>query len=773
MTPPLGPNCPGRRGFLLGVAASASGLLVACSSMSDLARVGTPLSVGAFEGPDQAIRMNAWVRIAADGAVSVSLQRAEMGQGVSTVLPLLVAEELDCDWKRVRFVLEQPGPLHGNVRILYESLPFREDEEGLHVEAARWVAGQAARLGIVLTGGSTSVRDAWMPLRLAGASARQMLLAAASARWKLSAATLRTEAGQVIAADGRRIGFGELAADAVRQTLPERLDLKPPERWTLLGRPVPRLDASDKSTGKALFGADIRLPGQLYAAAVMAPSAGARLLECSLDEVRAQPGVRAALIAPSYLGSNPAVVVVAENTWAAQKAAEVLRPRWDTSKTDGFDSDAYQRVLLDALERGKRQSWRREGELQDLIRGPGLRRVDAEYQTPFLAHAALEPQVCTALFHRSGRRPSLEIWVPTQMPTIAMRVASAAADLPVDAIRLHPTLIGGGFGYKGLPDAIAQAVSAAKALPDQPIQVQWTRAQDLMLDAYRPAAAARLSAWIDRDGQLRAWRHVSASASVVQSSLGRTAPSWVAGLVPDKTTIEGAFDNAYTLGAVEVDHCIVPCPVPVGFWRSVGHSHQAFFVETFLDEVAVAAGSDPLGYRRKLLETKPRHLRVLNAAADAAGWSSAPGPGRARGIAFHPSFGSLCAQVAEVSLRKDGTVQVDRVVCAVDCGTALQPDLVRQQMEGGIVFGLSAALHGAIRFVHGVAQASNFDAYPLLKLAQAPEVETVILNSGAALGGIGEVATPPIAPALGNALYALLGERQRSLPFAAQKRIKA
>jgi isoquinoline 1-oxidoreductase beta subunit len=755
-----------RRRFLLGIVAGVSGFAVGCSALSDIARVGVPVPADADPGGEGAIRMNAWLRIGADGAVTVSLQRAEMGQGVATILPLLVAEELECDWARVSYALDEPGPLHGNVRLLLESLPFRDDQTGVGVDAARWIAGQSARLGIVLTGGSTSVRDAWILLRMAGASAREMLLAAAASRWKLAASALRTESGEVIAPDGRRAGFGELASDAARQALPTALRLKPPDRWRLLGQSVPRIDTPEKVTGQAVFGADVRLAAQLQAAVMMAPSAGAALLSCPLDEARAQPGVHAVVIAASVLGLNPAVVVVADNTWTARRAAAMLRPRWDTSSTGGFDSATYQRALLAALDGDAQTVWRREGRLREQIGRPGVRRIDAVYQTPFLAHAALETHCCTALYRDSAAQASLELWAPTQMPTVSIMVAAAAAELPSDAIRLHPTLIGGGFGYKLLPEAIVQAVIAARAVPNRPVQVQWTRAQDLMLDSYRPAAAARLEAWLDSSGRVLGWRHRSASASVVQSIVARSAPAWLVGLIPDKTTVEGAFDKSYDLGAVEVDHCVVQCPIPMGFWRSVGHSHQAFFVESFIDEVAHAAGSDPLAFRRRLLATKPRQRKVLDAAADAAGWLRPLGPGRARGLAFHESFGSLCAQIAEISLRRDGTIKVDRVVCAVDCGTALHPGLVRQQMEGGIVFGLTAALFGEVRFANGIAQVSNFNDYPLLTLAQAPEVETVIVNSGEPLGGIGEVATPPIAPAIANALFTLTGERHRILPLA-------
>lgn len=759
-----------RRRFLLAVAAGGAGLSLGCTSITDRARVGAPLPQSEAGRGNDPVQMNAWLRIAPDGRVIVSLQRAEMGQGVSTVLPMLVAEELGCDWSRVEYSLDAPEPVHANVRILLESLPFREDESGFPVEASRWIARQAGRLGIVITGGSTSVRDAWMPLRLAGASARMMLLVAASERLKVGPDRLRVVRGEILAPDGQRLSFGSLAADAARQSIPAEIALKPREQWTLLGRSVPKLDVPAKTSGKAIFGADIRLPGQLYAAVRMAPTTGASLVASELESVRARAGIAAALEVPSIFGSNPGIVVVSNSHWAASKAAGTLEARWDESRTRGFDSAAYQKQLSGALDQSGGRIWRREGRLPEVLKRGDLRRIEARYETPFLAHAALEPHCCTALYRFEAGRASLEIWAPTQLPTVTVMVAAEAAGLKRDAVRLHPTLIGGGFGYKGLPDPVVQVVTAARALPNRPVQLQWTREQDLTHDTWRPAAAARLTAWVDDEGRVVGWRHSSASASIVQSMMRRTLPAWAAGLVPDKTNVEGAFDKAYDLGAQEIGHQIVPCPIPVGFWRSVGHSHHAFFVESFIDEVAAATGQDPLEFRRRLLIGKPRQLRVLNAAADAAGWAHPPGPGKARGIAFHESFGSICAQVAEIRGLGDGSFQVERVVCAVDCGTALHPEMIRQQMEGGIVFGLTAALFGEVRFVNGAAQLSNFDTYPMLSMAQTPRIETMILESDAPLGGIGEVATPPIAPAVANALFALTGNRARRLPLNASHR---
>jgi len=758
-----------RRSFLLAVLAGGAGLSIGCSSITDQTRVGAPVPGPTSDGTGP-VPMNAWLRISPDGSVTISLQRAEMGQGVSTVLPMLVAEELECDWARVTYALDEPKPIHANVRILVESLPFREDQQGLMVEASRWVASQTARLGVVITGGSTSVRDAWMPLRMAGASARIMLVGAAAERLKVDPRTLRVERGEVIAPDGRRLNFGSLAAEAARRPTPSEIELKPRSQWTLLGRSLPRLDAPVKTTGGAVFGADVRLPGQLYAMVLMAPTAGASLLACDLEPALKQRDVAAAVASPGLFGANPGIVVVARSSWAARKAAQLLRPRWDLKRTAAFDSQRYQQQLTAAIETVPGRIWRREGDLRGVMKRADLRRIEAEYETPFLAHAALEPHCCTALYRTEGREPRLEIWAPTQLPTVTLMVAAKAAGLSRDAVKLHPTLIGGGFGYKGLPDPVIQAVTAAMALPNRPVQLQWTREQDLMLDTYRPAAAARLRAWVDSEGRILAWRHASASASIVQSMMARALPQWATAFVPDKTNVEGAFDKAYELGAQEVDHRVVPCPIPVGFWRSVGHSHHAFFVESFIDEVAVACQLDPLEFRRRLLAGKPRQLRVLNAAAEAARWGHPLGPGRARGIAFHESFGSICAQVAEIALGEDGRLRVERVVCAVDCGTALHPEMVRQQMEGGIVFGLTAALFGEVRFVNGEAQVRNFDTYPMLSLSQTPRVDTVILESDAPLGGIGEVATPPIAPAVANALFALKGTRVRRLPMNASER---
>lgn len=756
-----------RRGFIFGVVAISGGMSVGCASITDVDRVGASgASPGASDGP---VALNAWLRIATDGRVTVSLQRAEMGQGVSTILPLLVAEELDCDWQQVGYVMEDPKPVHANVQVLFESLPFRSEESGVQVDAARWVAGQAAKLGIVITGGSTSVRDAWMPLRLAGASARRMLVQSAASRWGVDVDSLWTDSGVVIAPDGRRASYGELVATASVEKPPTQLSLKSRSQWKLLGKSVPRIDVPAKTTGAAIFGADVRLPGQLYAAVMLPPSAGARLLDAPLEAIRRKPGVVAAIKADSVFGSNPAVVIVADNFWAAREAAKSSEARWVLGPAESFNSASYRQSLRDALELSG-TSWRREGRIRDVSSTSGLQFVEATYETPFLAHAALETHCCTAIYRTDDREPILEVWAPTQLATVTLMVAADAAGLPKDAVRLHPTLIGGGFGYKGLPDTVVQAVVAAKALPNRPVQVQWTREQDLQFDTYRPAAAARLGAWVDSTGKVVGWRHASASASVVQSLMTRALPRWVASLVPDKTNVEGAFDKSYDLGVQEVDHRTIPCPLPVGFWRSVGHSHQAFFVESFVDEVAHSTGQDPLAVRRRMLAGRPRELRVLDAVAEAAGWGRPIGLGKARGLAFHESFGSICAQVAEVARGEDGLLRVERVFCAVDCGIALHPDMIKQQMEGGVIYGLTAALFGEVSFENGRAQPSNFDGYPLLTLAQSPTVQTVIVDSGKALGGIGEVSTPPIAPAVANAIFVLTGQRTRSLPLATQHR---
>jgi isoquinoline 1-oxidoreductase beta subunit len=764
--PGIDPVDASRRRFLVGMLGLGGSLVVGCATAAPQGRVGNP---AAFPAPADETSLNAWLRIAPDGKVTVAIARAEMGQGVTTSLPMLVAEELGCAWGDVRFELVVPQKVHGNVLIVREGLPFRPDDTGPMAEIARWLAPRIAGQGTLITGGSTSVRDAWVPLRMAGATAKYALIASAAARWQIAASELRAQDGYVVAPDGRKLGFGELAAEAARIRLPADVPLKSPKDYVLLGRSLPRLDVPGKVDGTARFGADMRPAGLLFAAVQMCPVAGGTLVSFDDAKARAMKGVVAAAPFGSVFGSTPGVVVVAGDSWTAWRAAEQIEAKWAEGAHAAFDSDTYLTTLKKALADERGSTWHSTGDLAS-VSGAAARRIDVEYSVPMLAHAALEPATCTALYDTTGAAPRLRVWMPTQMPDLNAQIAAKAAGIPVDRVTVQPTFVGGGFGYKGLPDPVVQAVTAAKTLPNQPVQVAWTREQDIQYDLYRPPVAARSSAWIDADGRAVAWQQKSASPSMLHSFVSRSAPGWVARRIPDRTSVEGAFDTSYEFSALAIEHVTVPATVPLGFWRSVGHSQQAFFVESFMDEIAHATKRDPLDLRIELLTSAPRHRKVLEAAAGRAGWGRPLPEGTALGLAVHESFGSICAQVAEVRRDRDGAVSVKRVVCAVDCGRALHPDMVAQQMEGGIVFGLTAALYGAITMRNGRVRQSNFGDYPLLDGARAPRVETIIVPSDRELGGIGEVATPPIAPALCNAVFRLTGIRVRNLPIADQVR---
>jgi isoquinoline 1-oxidoreductase beta subunit len=508
----------------------------------------------------------------------------------------------------------------------------------------------------------------------------------------------------------------------------------------------------------------------LYAAVSMCPVAGGTIASVDDKVALAMHGVVKNMRSPAVMGASPSVVVVAKDFWTAHKALALVKIVWDEGAHAAYGSESNLNKMIEALNTQKGSLWHADGNLATVERS-GARRIDAVYTVPLLAHAALEPATCTALYETSGKVVRLKIWAPTQTPAAYVKAAAKIADITEDNITIQPTLIGGGFGYKGLIEPLLQAVVAAKALPDTPVQVQWTREQDIQHDLYRPAAVAHASAWLRGEGQTgqwAGWRFRSASASVIDAFVARMVPTWLANRIPDKTTIEGAFDNRYKVDAQEIYHIKLPTTAPIGFWRSVGHSHQAFFVESFVDEVAHALKRDPLKHRLRLLVNTPRYARVLQAATDKANWTKSREPNTALGLALHESFGSICAQVVELRRNEAGAIHIERVTCAIDCGRAIQPDIITQQVESAVIFGLTAALYGRITMNAGRVEQTNFTDYPLLTLARSPIIDTIIMPSDEAPGGVGEVGTPPIAPALCNAIFRLTGKRIRDLPIANQ-----
>jgi isoquinoline 1-oxidoreductase beta subunit len=736
-----------RRGFLVAGAAAGGGLVVGCAQGETV----SPLAAGAKPGE---AALNAWLKIAEDGTVTVAAPRQEMGQGVYTGLAQLVADELDADWSRVRVEQAPVDKVYANTALLLNALPFEAEDDGLAASASRWAVRQVAELlGVQATGGSTSLRDAWVPMRQAGAAAREMLIAAAAARWGVAAGECTTRDGQVRhAGSDRALGYGALAAAAARQTPPERPRLKQPGELRLIGVDRPRLDVPAKVDGSARYGIDVRPEGLVYAAIAMPPTAGGRVISYDGAAAKRQRGVVA------VVPVEGAVAVVAAHYWQARKGLQALNAAFE-GEHPGLGDATIAGWLEAGLDSGDARSYREEGDVAAVLAG-AAKVVEATYQAPFLAHACMEPMNCTARV-ADGR---CEIWTGNQAPTLVAFEAAELLGLSMRDVTVHTPYLGGGFGRRAEVDAVRQSVLIAKALPGRPVQLIWSREDDIRHDMYRPAAMARFRAGLDAGGRLLAWQARHASPSASNAYTARILP-WAAMDGPDKTNAEGSADLPYGIPDIAVTHALVKTPIPVGFWRSVGHSQNAFFTECFLDEVAAAAGADPFAFRLALLAGKPRFAKVLRLAAEKAGWGSALPAGRGRGIALHRSFGSIAAQVAEVTVA-DGAVRVDRVVCAIDCGTVVSPDIVAAQMESGIVYGLSAALHGEIGIQDGAVVQGNFPDYEMVRMANAPRIEVHIVADGHPPGGVGEPGTPPVAPAVANAIFAATGTRLRRLPLA-------
>ncbi len=762
-----------RRTLLLSGLGAAGALVVGWGVLPPRQRLGDVDALPAVAGE---VGLNGWIKIAADGSVLLAMNRSEMGQGVHTALAMLVAEELDVALTRVRLIPAGPDRLYGNVAMFVAALPLHpsETEPGHETSLARsgqWVVAKVAReLGINATGGSSSVVDAWEVLRFAAATARAQLLGAASLAWKQPAAELKVTNGVVSHASGVSAHYGELAQQAAA-TPSGTVTLKPAADWKLIGTAAPRLDVVAKSDGSAVFGMDVRPPGLLFAAIRHCPMIGGSAGAVDVGATMKLPGVERVVRLGPYAGSTAALAVVARTGWHARRGAAALAVEWQQRPAGGLDS----RAILDSLEKQAREADANDGGFVFFSRGKvdagtadgkGARSVMQVYRAPFLAHAAMEPINCTARV-ADGK---VEVWVPTQVPGVARDVAASAAGVSADAVTVHVTYLGGGFGRRLDVDFVGQAVRIALECGGRPVQLVWSREEDLTHDFYRPAGAAVLRATLGDDGLPTSLQITSAGDAITPRWMERGIP-YLAGPVdmPDKTTSEGLFDQLYGIANQRIAHVATKSGVPVGFWRSVGHSHNAFFGESFIDELAHEAKQDPVAYRLALLKDAPRHHAVLLLAAQKAGW---PGqgaaqplaPGRARGVALHESFGSIVAQVAEVSIEA-GVPRVHRVVCAADVGVVVNPGIVAQQLESAVIFALSAALYGRIDIEGGVVRQTNFPNYPVVKLADSPRIETHLVASTRPPGGVGEIGTPPLAPALANALFALTGKRARELPL--------
>lgn len=653
-----------------------------------------------------------YLAVLPDGAVNIWLIRSEMGQGVRTALPMLIAEELDADWASVR------------------------------VEQA--VAGDGFDYGSMLTVASASISSQWIELRRAGAVAREMLTAAAAAQWGVPASACVTRSGRVLhPASGRAAGYGELAEAASRRRVPIRPRLKDPSEFRLIGHGVARVGAADLVQGTARYGIDVRVPGMLRAVIARSPVVGGRPAGLREAAALAVPGVRAVFEVSS------GIAVLADDTHSAFRGRRALDITWQSPPEHRIDDADVSRRLRDVLDGPVAAVARSDGDA-DAVLGAGSDLLDATYELPYLAHACMEPMNCTAEI-ADGR---CRLWAPTQDPDGARRVAAEVAGLPLHAVTVETTLMGGGFGRRTGLDVIQEAVEVARQAR-APVQLVWSREDDLAHGEYREASMHRLQAALGDDGVPRAWRHRVVTATPSLPPPGEVSFSGVM----------GAEDMPYDVPHVHVEWQGCRLPLPTRIWRSVGHSYNGFAVECFIDELAHAAGEDPLAYRRRLLSRHPRLARCLDRVAAMAGWDADGGAGRALGVSAVRCMGSYVAQVVEVGQAASGRLNARRVWCAVDCGIVVNPSAARAQIEGGILFGLSAALYGGMRLEGGRIVDDNFHRHRLLRGFEAPQIAVAFLPSAEAPSGVGEVSVPGIAPALANALFRAIGERVRRLPL--------
>lgn len=749
-----------RRSFLAWGLGSAGALIVGWSVLPPRQRLypSHPLPTA-----DGALALNGWVTIGRDGIVTIAMAKQEMGQGIHTAAAMLLAEELDCAWSSVRLVQSPIDKIYGAIYAALDGVPLVPDEGGIGRQLANWFVPKLMRdVGIMMTGGSSSVRDLWQPMRDAGAMTRASLVAAAALDWKVNPAECRVEDGVVIHLGGARATFGELVAGG-RVRPAERYQLKERTAWRLIGRPTPRLDSSGKATGQPGFAIDARPAGLLYAAVRMAPTPRAVIERFNGDAAGTHPGVIRAVQIAGQRGGSAAVAVIARTYHAAKSALDTLNVDWREDSGAKLGSTAVFERLARAAASEEGHAYRIQGDARGALKR-ATRVVAREYRAPYLAHAALEPINCTV--ETDGR--SATVWAGTQVPGAARAAVAQALGISAERVALTVPWLGGGFGRRLDVDFIAQAAAIADQVRGAPVQTLWSREEDTRHDFYRPACVARLSGGFERS-RLVALASQSASQSITPAYGERTLGVALPG--PDIATIQGAFDQAYEIEHQRISHVTVELPLPVGYWRSVGHSHQAFFLESFIDELAAAAAVDPVAFRTRYLLSHPRHLAVLRLAADKARWgtplpTTRDGATQARGIALHEAFGTIVAQVAEVSLLPNGQPRVHRVVCAADCGTIVNPDTVAAQLEGGIMFGLSAALYGRITLDAGRVVEGNFSDYPILRMEECPAVEVYLVPSTEPPQGVGETGVPPIAPAVGNALYALTGRRCRTLPLS-------
>jgi isoquinoline 1-oxidoreductase subunit beta len=703
-----------RRNFLRTGGIGTAGLLLSVTFPEGLIRAAEPAQFRGGRGQSLP-QPGAYLHIGTDDVVTFQITKGEMGQGTVTSLAMLLAEELDCDWQKVhtQFAAVDPAA-YGN--------------QGVY--------------------GSSSIRSTWMPLRTVGATARAMLIAAAAQKWSVEALQLRTQDGAVIGPAGR-LAYGSLAEAAARLPVPTGVPLKNAQQYELIGKPVKRLDTRDKISGRAQFGIDARPDGLMYAVVARCPVFGGKVADFDATKAKLVPGVK------NVVQISNGVAVIADNTWNAMQGRKALDIQWDEGPNAAQTSAAISRLFADRAQQPGLVA-KTAGNAQ-LALSAASKKIEAVYEVPYLAHSTMEPMNCTAVVRSDG----CEVWASTQMQTGSRAIAAETTGLAPEKVKINTMFMGGGFGRRGGVDYVRETAEVAQAVPGTPVKLTWTREDDMQHDTYRPAAYVKFSGAVDSDG----WPSVFVANMACPSFGNGTAndSSFGGGNGPDGVAVEGLSTFEYDIPNVLVDWRRANAGIPTSFWRSVGYSQNTFFCECFLDELAAAGGKDPLEVRRKLLANSPRLLAVMNETAEKAGWGKAPA-GRFQGVAVVNHIGSFVAAVVEISMEQ-GKVRVHRIVCAVDCGPVVNPLIVRQQMESGVVYGLSATMTGAITIDRGRVAQSNFNDYRVLRINEMPEIEVIAVPTDNQPGGIGEASVPAVAPAVCNAIFAATGKRVRRLPL--------
>jgi isoquinoline 1-oxidoreductase subunit beta len=692
---------------------------------------------------DSILEPNAWIRIHPDSTVTVLVNHSEMGQGITTALSMIVAEELEADWSKVNVEIAPAAAVYKNPAF-----------------------------GIQATGGSTSVETSWDILRKAGAATRELLVSAAARNWRVPVSECRAKNGMVHhQPSGKTSSYGELLEKAAGMTISKNPQLKSPKDFSLIGQNIPRLDSAIKSRGKAIYGIDVQLPGMLNAAIIHPPALGAELISINDSEAKSMSGVHH--VVPLVSG----VAVVADTFWQAHTATEFLDIKWDTSSQTGLSTQAIM-ARWEEMINTEGKVVRKDGDVSKGLK-KAARKLSAAYVLPYQAHACPEPMNCTA----HVRKDSCEVWVPTQAQGVAQDIAANICGLSLDKVKVHTTYLGGGFGRRGVSDFVAEAVQISKAV-NAPVKLLWTREEDMRNDHYRPASYNILEAGLDQNGLPTAWIHRAIGSSEIEGIITEAAPAvlpaWlprsikntagkIAGVLISRgksaeDAMGGSATMTYGIANIRIEHIKDNPGIPFGAWRSVAYSRNGFVVESFMDEIAVASGIDPIKLRMQLLKDAPRYRNVLRIASEKSGWGKSKSSGIFQGVALQAFHNTPVAMVADISVAQDGQVTVHRVVCAVDCGIVINPKIVKAQLIGGVIFGLTATLKSYITVDKGRVQQGNFDEFPLLRMDEVPNVDVYIAESEEPPSGIGEVGVPPIAPAVTNAIFAATGKRIRSLP---------